>query len=155
MTATPLQMVRAMAAVANGGTLVTPHVVAQADGRSFPLPSTTIPVPRQDLDKVRAGMRGAVYSPGGTAFGTALKSLPGTVYGKTGTAQPGGWWTPEPGPPKGVWHHWFVGFYEQPGRPTLAFACVLHARREAAAGLTSAKATHEFLTWWARHGWSE
>ena len=149
VTTTPLQMVRAVAAIANGGILVTPHVVAAADGEPFVYPRKRLDVPREDLDRVRAGMR-AVVSGGGTARGTGLKHLPGQVYGKTGTSQPGGWWTPGSGPPEGVWHHWFVGFHEAPGRPPLAFACVLHARSEAAAGLTAANAVHDFLAWWVR-----
>ncbi len=151
VTTTPLQMVRAVAAIANGGTLVTPHVVAAADGTPFTYPHEPLGIPTADLERVRAGMRAVIYGSGGTARHTALKSLPGTVYGKTGTAQPSAWWALKQLKPEGVWHHWFVGFYEAPGRPPIAFACVLHARSEAAAGLTSANAIHDFLAWWARH----
>ena len=35
-----------------------------------------------------------------------------------------------------------------PGRRTVAFACVLHAREEPAAAMTSAKAVAQFLAWW-------
>ena len=73
------------------------------------------------------------------------------MYSKTGTAQPGGPWRPfglsEDG---GPWHHWFVGWAEAPGKRTVAFACVLHSRYEAAAGLTAAPATQEILEQWYR-----
>ena len=53
---------------------------------------------------------------------------------------------------KGPWHHWFAGFSEAPGLRPIAFACVLHARTEGAAAITSATAVREFLPWWSVHG---
>jgi hypothetical protein len=49
----------------------------------------------------------------------------------------------------GPWHHWIVGYARGPGSPrTIAFAAVLYARREGAAGDTAARATARFLRWW-------
>ena len=87
---TPLQIARMMAAVANGGALVTPHVVTEIrslDGhvvaRIAPPPTGHIQVSQHTLDIVRTGLA-AVVSRG---TGTALQ-MPGfTAAGKTGTAE--------------------------------------------------------------------
>jgi len=149
---TPLQMARAVAVFANGGLLVEPHV-ARAVGR-HPVKSGVRRLnldPRQ-IDRVREGMYGVVNLPEGTAFKHPhWDRVPATVYGKTGTSQVGSSWNPlgrvdDEG--DGPWHHWFVGFAEAPGRRTIAFACVLHARLEPAAGMTAAPATAEILSHW-------
>ncbi|MDD5083307.1 MAG: penicillin-binding protein 2 [Candidatus Moranbacteria bacterium] len=87
--ATPLQMINAIAAIANGGTLYTPHIVSQiksADGEV----TTIAPKVIRDhllrdhiLQVVREGMRKTVTE--GTA--TTLSDLPIQVAGKTGTAE--------------------------------------------------------------------
>jgi penicillin-binding protein 2 len=90
--ATPLQMVNATAAIANGGILYRPQIVREVtDGegnvvRVFaPEVIRRLPVSAENLSVVRQGMRGAVASPGGTAW--ALK-VPGVaVAGKTGSAE--------------------------------------------------------------------
>jgi penicillin-binding protein 2 len=89
---TPLQIVTATSAVANGGTLYRPQIVRQVvdgDGnvvKAFaPDIIRQLPISPENLDLVRQGMRGAVESPGGTAW--ALK-VPGVeVAGKTGSAE--------------------------------------------------------------------
>jgi cell division protein FtsI/penicillin-binding protein 2 len=75
-----------------------------------------------------------------------------SVFGKTGTAQVshGGPFDPdriEDGP----WHHWFVGFAER-GEDRIAFAMVLYARTEQAAGLTASGAVARWLRWWFGRG---
>lgn len=92
LLATPLQVVNATAAVANGGTLYRPHVVARVvddQGRlvqAFP-PEVIrkVPVSEANLAIVRRGMYLAVYGPRGTARRAALPGI--TVAGKTGTAE--------------------------------------------------------------------
>jgi penicillin-binding protein 2 len=89
---TPLQMVNAVAAIANRGTLYRPQLLLEAtnaDGtvvHSFvPEVIRTVPVSQENLDLVRQGMRGAVAGPGGTAWAI---NVPGVgVAGKTGTAE--------------------------------------------------------------------
>ena len=149
---TPLQMVRAVAALANGGRLVTPHVVGWVDDVPVRTPSEDLHLDPADVARIREGMRRVIEEPGGTAYSAGFGSVPATVYGKTGTAQPGTWWIAGEAPPQGPWHHWFVGFATKPGRPTIAFACVLHARTEGAAGSTAAKSCARFLTWWFTEG---
>ncbi len=156
VTATPLQMVRAVALFANGGRLVTPRLAARlegADGRSTPpdLPTIDLGLKPEHLARVRDGMRRAIYQPGGTAYGKFdWGTIRARIYGKTGTAQVSPSWRPfQPGPAtKDVTHQWFVGFAEAEGRPPLAFAVVYHARLEKAAGVTAARTAGAFLSWW-------
>lgn len=109
VTATPLQVLNSIVAIANGGTLYAPRVVSQI--RSFDGKVTAVPpvVIRQDfIDKnilriVREGMRETVTE--GTA--QPLRDLPVAVAGKTGTAQFGN---------NHQTHGWFVSFapYDAP-----------------------------------------
>jgi penicillin-binding protein 2 len=90
---TPLQLAVAYAAIANGGTIVTPHLgldVQSPDGfvqRSFnPAPKRHIPINPLYLETIRAGLRAAASQPGGTSA-DVFQNFPQQVYGKTGTAQ--------------------------------------------------------------------
>jgi len=97
MGANPMQLARATAAIANGGTLMTPHLVmAQTDPEAGITRETTnrrphaVPVSPEHLAIVREGME-RVVGPGGTA---RVAMLPKTgdwaaiqVAGKTGTSQ--------------------------------------------------------------------
>ncbi len=146
--ATPLQMARAMAAIANGGTVVTPHVALQGARPLDKHDRDRVQIAAADLRRVRDGMFDAVD--GGTARHAPWYEVPATVYGKTGTAQVGRSWRPwrfdeDLDAP---WHHWFVGFAEAPGKRTIAFACVLHARTEDGAGLTAVPAVQRILARW-------
>lgn len=100
MQVTPIEMARAIAAVANGGKLVRPTLLANA-----PLEGQSIPVSEDALRIVREGMRKGVLE--GTSVG--LSDLWFTdVAGKTGTAQTG---------TQNQYHNaWAVGFfpYEHP-----------------------------------------
>ncbi|MEB3171482.1 MAG: penicillin-binding protein 2 [Synechococcaceae cyanobacterium] len=99
VTVTPLQMARLYAAVANGGTLVTPHLVAAER------PRRSIGLKPETLRVLREGLRQVVTD--GTATLLNDPSLP-PVAGKTGTAED---------PPRPD-HAWFGG-YAPAGRPTL------------------------------------
>jgi cell division protein FtsI/penicillin-binding protein 2 len=142
-------MVRAVAAISNGGTLVTPHVVGAVGGAAQPGRRVPLGASAHSLRRLRDGMREVVLT--GTADDVDWDRVPAAVYGKTGTAQVGAPYDPqrlEDGP----WHHWFVGWAEAPGRRTVAFACLLHARTEAAAGGTAAHAVADLLAWWYARG---
>ncbi len=107
---TPLQVANYTAAIANGGTLYKPHLVAKILDSNNQLVQEIKPqVIRQnfinaaDLNIVREGMRQTVTS----GSGRYLNTLPVTMAGKTGTAQ----WSTVKAP-----HAWFIGFapYENP-----------------------------------------
>jgi len=78
---TPLQMAVMMAAVANGGRRVVPHLVRGEDPEPAPQP---IRLPAAELQRVREGLR-AVVNDGGTGAAAKVEGL--EVAGKTGTVQ--------------------------------------------------------------------
>jgi penicillin-binding protein 2 len=101
LTATPLQIAVLLAAVANGGKLVTPHLVQRIDTEDleFPPPHPIPGLHAETLERLREGLQRVVSDPAGTAHDTVfMDDL--TVAGKTGTAETGD------GPP----HAWFTGY---------------------------------------------
>lgn len=101
--ATPLQVARMMAAVANGGDLVTPHVATEirAPGgrvvaRIAPPPGGEVRLSPEALAVLRTGLRAVVTR--GTAAAIQIPGLP--VAGKTGTAEA----------PHGKPYAWFAGY---------------------------------------------
>ncbi|MEM7052312.1 MAG: penicillin-binding protein 2 [Acidobacteriota bacterium] len=80
---TPLQTARLMAAVANGGALVRPHLVRGAFGEE---PPPRLPGSMRWLDPIRDGLRAVVNAPTGTAYWNA-RLADVEVAGKTGTVQ--------------------------------------------------------------------
>jgi penicillin-binding protein 2 len=90
---TPLQLAVAYAAIANGGTIVRPHLgraIDRPDGsllRSIdPPPVRHLNLHGNDLLAIRAGLRAAASRPGGTSA-DVFGRFPIPVYGETGTAQ--------------------------------------------------------------------
>ncbi len=91
---TPLQLAVAYAAIANGGTVVRPHIgsaITDAAGdqvlkRLDPRPSLHISGNAAFLDAIRQGLRAAASHPGGTSS-PVMARFPRPVYGATGTAQ--------------------------------------------------------------------
>ena len=121
--ATPLQVLNATAAIANGGTLYRPQLVYQvqdADGnvlRGFqPDIIRRLPVSQDNLNLVREGLRQAVLN------GTARHvSIPGvSIAGKTGTAEFPGRRDREGNLPT---HAWFTAFapFQNPEIAVVAF----------------------------------
>lgn len=89
----PLQMAIAYAAVANGGTVVTPHVgkeVTDAAGRVLkefaPPPRRHVKMDPANRDVILEGLHEAAQTPGGTSY-EVFGGFPIPVAGKTGTAQ--------------------------------------------------------------------
>ncbi|HVE75054.1 MAG TPA: penicillin-binding protein 2 [Mycobacteriales bacterium] len=89
---TPLQLATVYAAIANGGTIVTPTVgraLLSPDGKRVqPIaapPRGRVPVSAGVLSYIREALHG-VTQQGGTAYG-AFAGLPLAVAGKTGTAE--------------------------------------------------------------------
>ncbi|GAC1608162.1 MAG: penicillin-binding protein 2 [Mycobacteriales bacterium] len=93
--ATPLQLARAYAAIANGGTLYAPRVaraLLSSDGmRVTPIPPKkigTLPVAPAVLAYIRSALTGVTQLPG-TAAGAYAGFPAGLVAGKTGTSEVG------------------------------------------------------------------
>ncbi|MCH2212707.1 MAG: hypothetical protein MK110_15495 [Fuerstiella sp.] len=124
LTVTPLQIVRMMAAIANGGWLVIPHVVSpdgiartadDIDDSPRDLSRHRITgLHRETLDAVREGLTAAVEQPYGTGY-SSVRLSGMSVAGKSGTAQT------SPGKPD---HAWFAG-YLPADAPRYAFVVVL------------------------------
>lgn len=126
VAATPLQMALVAAAVANDGTVMTPHVLAEVrdtDGNivdSYEPKVWSTAMDRGTSALMRDAMIGVVER------GTAGRlKVPGfVVAGKTGTAQLG---TPEPRS-----HAWIIGFAGPPGEmPTIAVAAIVEGQEGA------------------------
>jgi len=98
---TPMQMLRAYAALANEGLLVTPHVIKGEQGEVYDL--NLVP---SHLKVVQEGMRKAVIENGGTARSLERRDV--AVAAKSGTA--------ELGASKEQVNSWIAGYfpYEEP-----------------------------------------
>jgi penicillin-binding protein 2 len=91
---TPLQLAVAYAAIANGGTIVRPHIGLRVENNIGdkvlqnidPPPTRHISINPTYLDAIRTGLREAASAPGGTSA-AVMGNFPEQVYGKTGTAQ--------------------------------------------------------------------
>jgi len=115
VAATPLQVLIAVGAIANGGELLTPHVLRGFRDSQGNLMSTVgktvhgeLPVNPEHLATIRDAMRQSVTT--GVARNAAVASV--QVAGKTGTAEFG----PTLSNGKHETHGWFVGFapYDDP-----------------------------------------
>ena len=113
----PIQAARMVAAVANGGTVVTPHAVTEirtADGRFVrtvaPPAAGEVRLRPETLATIREGLAAVV------SFGTAASiQIPGlAVSGKTGTAES----------PRGKPYAWFGG-YAPAKAPTLVVVAMV------------------------------
>ncbi len=109
-----LQMCRIAAAVANGGFLVSPHVIESTDGEPYAIHQNrrVRNVSVKNLRFLQRSMRGVVEDPDGTAYWTRISGFP--AAGKTGTAQN----------PHGEDHAWFIG-YAPADEPEIAVAVVI------------------------------
>jgi penicillin-binding protein 2 len=129
ITATPLQVARMMAALANGGRLVTPTLMHSMEPERNGAPQgTLIPMRRSSIAAVRAGQRMAVSDREGTAHDAAwLPTM--AIAGKTGTAQSGG---DRPD------HAWFAG-YVPAENPKFAFCVALEHGGDSTAAASIAR----------------
>jgi cell division protein FtsI (penicillin-binding protein 3) len=81
---TPMQMATGYAAIANGGILRPPHIVASVGGRKTAEPKGQRVISEATAASVRKMLEG-VIGPGGTASGAEIKGY--NLAGKTGTAE--------------------------------------------------------------------
>ena len=116
---TPLQMALVAATVANGGTLMKPHLVISTTGRDgtraiAPEPMGVVIGPDQAA-AITAAMERAVEGSIGSQFTSGAK-VPGILTaGKSGTAELGGTGAP---------HSWFIGFAPA-DHPRVAIAVIV------------------------------
>lgn len=117
---TPLQMLNAVNAVANGGTLYRPHIVhhvTDAQGnvtRPFePQVIRTLPIDAENWSLIQQGMEGAVEY--GTSQRVQIEGL--RIWGKTGTAQFCDDIARAAGDCEGSWpeHAWFAAYAAREG----------------------------------------
>jgi penicillin-binding protein A len=141
---TPIEGAMIAAAVANGGVLMEPYLVAQELGPDLAVISQPDPKERgqvldSDLDAQLAQMMvGVVQNADGTGRAAQITDISGvTVGGKTGTADTGVASGPQAAP-----HDWFVGFANLNGSPKIAVSVVLENgagnNNEATGGLAAA-----------------
>jgi penicillin-binding protein 2 len=121
LTASPLQVVRSFAAIANGGRLVTPHVVRSSGPREGTgtvrplLQNDVVEGATQDmLARIREGLEQVVSHPRGSGY-QSVRHPQVAIAGKTGTAEVGG---DRPD------HAWFAG-YAPADDPQVAFVVLL------------------------------
>lgn len=122
LLATPLQVLNAYAAIANGGRLLQPHVVKEVVDREGNVlykarvkEKGRVPISKETMEVIRMALWGAVNEDKGTGRVARIKGF--DVAGKTGTAQVVGISEKEGELPYRFRDHsWFVAFapYENP-----------------------------------------
>lgn len=131
---TPLQMLVAYGALANGGTFFEPHLDKNTVGKY-----ETKPLNKDSLDIIREGMRMAVNYNGGTARGLEKKEV--AIAAKSGTA--------EVGVGNAYVNSWAAGYWPYED-PQYAFVLMMeHAPRSNRLGATNIMGT--FVDWMAEH----
>lgn len=130
----PLQILRAYAALANGGTLVTPHVVRGEQGAT-----TALNLDQAKLAIIHEGMRKTVNFPGGTARGLERSDV--AIAAKSGTA--------EVGAGNAFVNSWAAGFWPYED-PQYAFVLMMdRAPRSNSLGATNIMG--KLVAWMAEH----
>jgi penicillin-binding protein 2 len=152
---TPLQMARFYAMIANGGRLVTPHVVADAEqvgqsgGQSIVMQRFTPPAPQQtDVDPaalaaVREGLYLAAHGVNGTATGV-FSHFEIDIAGKTGTAEK---WSSEHG--RLIDQSWWCGY--GPHDDPEIVVCALIENGGHGGSAAAPAALKVFEAWFHRH----
>lgn len=125
VTATPLQMALVASAIANGGTVFEPRVVAKATAANDPnnvvyqlaaKVHSEIKLTPEQVDRIRRGMRACVTSGTGRSaeVGGGIR-----VYGKTGSAEK------QSGKDKGANYGWFTCYGLREGQPAEIAVCAM------------------------------
>lgn len=138
ISATPLQLVNYISAIANGGTLYQPRIVSyvkKSSGEKIENGAKVVEknlASKKSIDIVREGMRQSV------TLGTAksLSDLPVEVAGKTGTAQFGA---------EGKTHAWFSSFAPY-NNPKIAMVILVEGGGEGSS--SAVPVTKEVYKWY-------
>lgn len=124
-TVTPLQVAKAMTAIANGGTVYQPRLVLQVQGVDDKVSIGydvrvwhQFTIDKEVMTAMRKGLHGVVYDKGGTAHSAQNSTM--KVVGKTGTAQ----WGAGKNEKVAAW----FGGYAPAEKPQWAFAAVYEGK---------------------------
>lgn len=128
---TPLELVRAVSAIANGGYLVTPHILLRGVTAS-----SSINLNQKNLKVIQEGMRQTVTSEGGTVKSLNLEGI--EVAGKSGTA--------ELGVTKQLVNSWTSGYFPYEN-PKYAFVVIMEKgdRNNLSGAVVAMKETLEWM----------
>ncbi|MBP6888307.1 MAG: hypothetical protein KBC21_01270 [Candidatus Pacebacteria bacterium] len=128
---TPLELVRAVASIANGGYLVQPHVLKRLE-----VASSSINLNQKHLKVIQEGMRLAVTSDSGSAKGLRIHDV--EIAGKSGTA--------ELGVSKALVNSWISGYFPA-SNPKYAFVVVMEkgSRHNLKGAAFAARGTIEWM----------
>jgi len=149
---TPIQMSNWISAIANGGTLYTPHVAKKfVDENGYEYESTYKPireniVSKNTLDIVKKGMWEVVYGSRGIA--KSLGSTGTTIAVKTGTAEFGKLNS------KGIYedtHAWVTGFFPYEN-PKYSFSLLLEDGGSSSNAVATVK---QLITWMVTNGFAK
>jgi penicillin-binding protein 2 len=105
---TPLELIRAVASVANGGFMVTPHVLTTSSA------TTSLNLDQKNLKVIQEGMLRAVHGEKGTSRALDMKGV--EVAAKSGTA--------ELGVTKQLVNSWITGYFPYEN-PKYAFVVIM------------------------------
>ncbi|MBW4061850.1 hypothetical protein HJC99_04750 [Candidatus Saccharibacteria bacterium] len=157
LLASPLQMVMAISAIANGGTLYQPHLVSQVKDTTGKVVQTIAPhivrqgfISASNLNIVRQGMMAAVTEPKGTACCKIRDQVPVSVAAKTGTAETVNHDTGASAATQSKPEAWFEAFAPATGDPKIAIVILIENSGEGAA--YAAPAARETLAWYFTQG---
>ncbi len=139
VSATPLQMARVAAVIANGGKLVRPHLVRGAPNCQ----PVDLGIKPSTIEAVKAGMRAVVA--GGTGWRARLPTI--EVAGKTGSAQivAKARLEKSPSSPELLPHGWFLCFAPA-DNPTIVMAVMVEHGKSG--GESAAPVAHAILAGW-------
>jgi len=131
---TPLQVLRFISAIANGGYLVTPHICkAISEESAVKTIRKLLPIKKSTLKFLRRAMFAVVNTPTGTGQLARLNTV--KIGGKTATAQN----------PSGQPHAWFTGFAPYTN-PEIAFLFLVE--NGGGGGFITARMAKEFLEYY-------
>jgi penicillin-binding protein 2 len=138
---TPLQLAVAYSALANGGTMVRPHLGVDVQNQDGTVLQTINPPASRHFaidpfyrQTILTGLHEAAQSSGGTSA-DVMGNFPLPVYGKTGTAQ----YTNQPD------YAWYVCFVTNTSKPIVV---VVHVERAGFGDVAAAPVARQILSQW-------